>query len=95
MSLTHILQRHIESGAKSDLAVDTPFEIFPTERDQNYRLADGRIISIRHISTTDGGWVSTHEDITERERAAEQISHLAYHDVLTGLANRAEFKARG
>ena len=95
MSLTHILQRHIESGAKSDSAVDAPFEIMPTERDQNYRLADGRIISIRHISTPDGGWVSTHEDITERERAAEQISHLAYHDVLTGLANRAEFKARG
>jgi len=41
-----------------------------------------------------GGWVSTHEDITERRRAEAEIVHLARHDVLTGLANRAEFNAK-
>jgi diguanylate cyclase (GGDEF)-like protein len=41
-----------------------------------------------------GGWVTLIEDITERRRAEAEIVHLARHDVLTGLANRAEFNAR-
>src|ERR1019366_7035831 len=44
--------------------------------------------------TADGGWVATVEDITERRRAEAEIVHLARHDVLTGLANRAEFNAK-
>ena len=35
-----------------------------------------------------GGWVRTHEDITERRRAEAKISHMALHDGLTDLANR-------
>jgi len=35
-----------------------------------------------------GGWVSTSEDITESREAQAQISHMAHHDALTGLANR-------
>jgi diguanylate cyclase (GGDEF)-like protein/PAS domain S-box-containing protein len=34
------------------------------------------------------------DDITERKRAEEQITRLAYHDALTGLPNRALFKDR-
>jgi diguanylate cyclase (GGDEF)-like protein/PAS domain S-box-containing protein len=59
----------------------------------SWRLNDGRVISVVHTPTADGGWVSTHEDVTEREQAALKISHLAHHDPLTGLANRARFKA--
>ena len=36
-------------------------------------LADGRIISIENHPMADGGWVSTHEDITERRRAEQQL----------------------
>jgi diguanylate cyclase (GGDEF)-like protein len=43
---------------------------------------------------SDGGWLTTHEDITERRRAEKEIIHLARHDPLTGLANRAEFNAK-
>ncbi|MCB1799955.1 MAG: GGDEF domain-containing protein, partial [Gammaproteobacteria bacterium] len=37
------------------------------------------------------GLVVTHEDITEREQANERIAHMAMHDELTQLANRALF----
>jgi PAS domain-containing protein len=44
------------------------------------RIADGRVISIRRSPTPDGGWVATHDDITESEHAAallaEQLAEL-------------------
>ena len=43
---------------------------------------------------TDGGWVATHDDITERQRAEQQIAHMARHDALTDLPNRVLFRER-
>jgi diguanylate cyclase (GGDEF)-like protein len=54
-------------------------------------LADGRLMLVTRQPMKDGGWVATHEDITERRRAEAEIVHLARHDALTGLANRTLF----
>jgi diguanylate cyclase (GGDEF)-like protein len=54
-------------------------------------LKDGRIVRVCYRPTQNGCWVSTHEDITERAQAEARIAHLAYHDQLTGLPNRAAF----
>jgi diguanylate cyclase (GGDEF)-like protein/PAS domain S-box-containing protein len=51
-------------------------------------LDDGRIISVVNSPMPGGGWVATHEDVTQRKRAEAQIEHMAHHDVLTGLPNR-------
>jgi diguanylate cyclase (GGDEF)-like protein/PAS domain S-box-containing protein len=39
----------------------------------NIELSDGRLISIANTPMADGRWVSTHEDITEHQRAKEQL----------------------
>jgi len=49
---------------------------------------DDREISITYQPMPNGGWVVTHEDITERRKAAAKISHMALHDALTNLPNR-------
>jgi diguanylate cyclase (GGDEF)-like protein len=56
------------------------------------RTKDGRTIAIQQQPMLDGGWVATHEDITERRRVEEQINFMARHDALTGLANRSSLR---
>ena len=57
-------------------------------------LADGRTIAVLNHPMAGGGWVATHEDITERRRAERQIVHMARHDALTDLPNRALLSER-
>ena len=54
-------------------------------------LQDGRVISVQNQPAPGGGWVAMHEDITERQRAEAKIAHMARHDALTDLPNRAYF----
>jgi diguanylate cyclase (GGDEF)-like protein len=51
-------------------------------------MSDGRTISLVHVPMPGGGWVCTHEDVTERRQAQAKIEHLARHDGLTDLPNR-------
>ena len=55
-------------------------------------LNSGQVIAITHQPMPDGGWVSTHKDITELHTAQQELKHLAYHDALTGVANRNLFQ---
>jgi diguanylate cyclase (GGDEF)-like protein len=59
-----------------------------------HRLNSGQVISMTHQPMADGGWVSTHRDVTELFNMQAELTHLAYHDPLTGLPNRTLFYQR-
>ena len=56
-------------------------------------IADGRSIYITLQPMPNGGWVATHEDQTEKMAIRARIEHMAMHDPLTDLANRAALDA--
>jgi diguanylate cyclase (GGDEF)-like protein len=78
---THIDQRVISN------AVAQPSETI-------VELKNGRIMQIVRRPMKSGGWVATHEDITERRRSEARIAHMARHDALTNLPNRMLFRER-
>ena len=62
--------------------------------------ADGRRLVVEGTLTNltadpaVNGWVLTVRDVTERHELQEQLTHQAFHDSLTGLANRHLFADR-
>ena len=57
-------------------------------------LRDGRTVSQRFQPFSNGGWVTTHEDITDRRHAETAMAFMARHDALTKLPNRTLFHER-
>jgi diguanylate cyclase (GGDEF)-like protein len=55
---------------------------------QIVNLPDGRAFSVVNKPIPGGGWLATHEDVTERQRSEDRIAHMARHDALTDLPNR-------
>ncbi len=55
-------------------------------------IDNGRVVALVSNPIPDGGWVATHEDITERRQAEAKIHFMARHDALTNLPNRLEFR---
>lgn len=94
-SLRDVLQHRKEMGSIID-DIDAYCERVERELSEGGKpfilnLTDGRSIQIIDRPMASGGWVSTHEDITERRRFDAQIEDMAHRDGLTGLPNRGFF----
>ncbi len=98
--LTDIVDRRLEAGSfpamtrAEYLAWRGQLGVRDTSHTVAVELRNGRVFAISHQPMPDGGWVSTHEDITEQRRAETRIAHMARHDALTGLANRVLLRER-
>jgi diguanylate cyclase (GGDEF)-like protein len=55
---------------------------------------DGRVLEVRGVPIEGGGFVTTYTDVTEQRRSEAKIAHLALHDALTDLPNRALLRER-
>ncbi len=64
-----------------------------TETRIEHVFDDGRILLIVCQPVADGA-VLTYEDVTKVREAQREVAHLAYHDPLTGLANRRSMQRR-
>jgi diguanylate cyclase (GGDEF)-like protein len=97
-TLREIVERRIANGFYSGAssAEYLSQQLAPVVRSSNTveELSDGRAIFISCQPMADGGWVATHEDISERRLVEKQIAHMASHDPLTGLANRTQLIER-
>jgi diguanylate cyclase (GGDEF)-like protein len=90
-TLAQILEYRREKGTHFSGVAGTYLSQNVRNGKEVQELADGRVVAIARHMMPNGGWLTTHEDITERARNEERIAFLAQHDLLTGLANRALF----
>ena len=95
-TLLEMLEHRRQRGSLMNNPTEYDIEIRTAARNKEkmnftVELQDGRVIEVVNQPTAGGGWVATHDDITERKRSEAKIAHLAHHDVLTGLPNRAAF----
>ncbi|GGK26498.1 sensor domain-containing protein [Salinarimonas ramus] len=99
MHLEEVLRLRVSAGCFSG-DIPTTMQAFFERLGQGQetraviRTRSGRLIAQTNAPIPGGGWVTTHEDVTEREQVAARINHAANHDVLTGLANRGALKVR-
>ncbi|MER8751142.1 diguanylate cyclase [Mesorhizobium sp. M1050] len=55
---------------------------------------NGMVMEVRGVPLVGGGFVTTYLDVTEQRRNQELVAHMAHHDHLTDLPNRALFNDR-
>jgi diguanylate cyclase (GGDEF)-like protein len=76
-TVLEILEYRLANGCytKTDPAhfVDDLVAEFNNRSTDIHELADGRIISVRRQETASGGWVVTHENVTERQKLHAQL----------------------
>ncbi|MFG1347536.1 EAL domain-containing protein [Xanthobacter autotrophicus DSM 431] len=100
MTLAEVVALRAAQGACADMSMEeylswrSDIVAAGAQSETTVKLSDGRMLVIKHQNLPGGGWVATHEDVTDQRRTAALLSHMALHDSLTGLPNRVLFRER-
>jgi diguanylate cyclase (GGDEF)-like protein len=90
--LAHLFEQGMSAGGDRDTYIAWRRDVIGRgEYGKNIHELGGRQIMMQHHPMKDGGWVSTHEDVTEQREHEARIQYLARHDALTELPNRSQF----
>lgn len=88
MNYTAVLESMRNAGINFDRPIGPRAASNDVEQLYTCRLRNGRVVAIRRTPTPDGGWVSSHEDITDRELAAATMARQLAE--VTDTRNRLE-----
>ena len=99
MTLREILQERVAAGSyygDANTHVENRMAAaHDTQRsDSIVELKNGRAIHVVRQPLKTGGWLATHEDVTERRQMEAKVAHMARHDALTSLPNRVLFREK-
>ena len=101
--IAHRVSSGLLAGKKDEGAVKTKLANLDalsatTKSSRVDKLADGRLIYVTRQPMAGGGWVATHEDITERQRlekqreslAAQETRHVSVDSAISSFRKRVE-----
>ncbi|HEX2196717.1 MAG TPA: diguanylate cyclase, partial [Actinomycetota bacterium] len=97
LGLVHSDDRSLVEEAVGDAVaagIDFEYEARIVRPDGSVRLIDALGVVTRHEDGTTARVAGTVQDVTDRKSLEEKIQHQAFHDSLTGLANRELFADR-
>ena len=96
--LLDLIQDQLEDPAQFRARVEELYSQPEIESSETLYLKDGRVFDRsskpQYVNDAVVGRVWSFRDITEQKQLEDDLSHRAFHDVLTGLANRALFRDR-
>ena len=75
MTLSEIIDRRQEVGSSPAMSWGEYrgwHDVAAESDDRTVELMNGRVVEIHHRAMPDGGWVATHEDITQKRHAEDQ-----------------------
>jgi diguanylate cyclase (GGDEF)-like protein/PAS domain S-box-containing protein len=97
-AVTEFVSSQLVDPSSYAAKVEAVYDGGPEESHDVLEFADGRVFDrISKPQTLDGeviGRVWSFRDVTDRKQLEERLAYQAYHDSLTGLANRALFLDR-